>query len=467
VTAPRRNRLALHIQTALVGSHLLVLLLPVAVLLTTDALPHDLVTQRQKEIAREAALVALLVQGELHDDGAGEVPTSTLTAAQAVTNAGIRVLDMHGKVTATTGPRLGEDLSERPEVIDALHGKPAVTARREGPPNATPKRPNPVAHPTRTWAFAATPLVVDGKQVGVVLLARTTREVKDFFEDLSADLGPGASAAAIATLTLALFAGWRISRSLRALSAIADRVAEGRGPGEELHAITDTRILEVRHLARAFEAMTARLQARLRYNREFASNVSHEFKTPLTTLRGTVDLLVEDDEMPPEQRALFLTNARTDLDRLHRLVGGLLELARAEEGTAHVTVNLDALLIQLAGRYPEVRFTGAAGVVRGDASQLELAIDNLVANALDHGGPNVSVTAWREGERAGVDVTDDGPGISEANLPKVFERFFTTGRDRQGTGLGLAIVSAVAKAHGGDVTVESAPGRTWFRFWVG
>jgi signal transduction histidine kinase len=456
-----------------VVSHALVLLLPVVVLVGTDALSRDLLHQRQEEVERQGALVGLLLDAEIGGAGGAEGPKlaarvapGTVAAIHDVTHAGVRILDRNGTVVATSGPRLGQDLSERAEVRAALAGTATGAARTEVPPALFEPRLDTRKKRRITWAYAAVPLHAGGETVGAVVLARPTREVFELFGDLGRDLGAGAAIAGALTLALSFWSGWRVSRSLRALAAIADRVAEGRAPDAALHAIASTRVSEVRLLARAFEAMAARLQARLRYNREFASNVSHEFKTPLTTLRGTVDLLVEDTEMPAAQRARFLANARTDLDRLHRLVGGLLELARAEEGTPQGEVDLDTLLSAAAARHPAVSWAGRAGRIPGDAAQIDLALENLLSNAHEHGGASVGVRAWREGGHAGFDVEDDGPGISQANLPRIFDRFFTTGRERRGTGLGLPLVAAVARAHGGTVTVESAPGHTRFRFAV-
>jgi signal transduction histidine kinase len=208
--------------------------------------------------------------------------------------------------------------------------------------------------------------------------------------------------------------------------------------------------------------MADRLQARLAYISEFAGNVSHEFKTPITTLRGTVELLRDDDDLPPAQRARFLDNALIELDRLNRLVGGLLTLARAEAAVPSGRVDLTALARVAAERH-RVPLRGEAAPVIGHAEQLAAAVDNLIDNARRHGGAIVTLTAWSADGAVGIDVEDDGAGISAANLPRVFDRFFTTARDRGGTGLGLALVKAVAIAHGGDVTVTSQPGRTTFR----
>lgn len=216
--------------------------------------------------------------------------------------------------------------------------------------------------------------------------------------------------------------------------------------------------------------MSDRLRARLEYIAEFAGNVSHEFKTPIATLRGTLELLEDDPEMAAGQRALFLTNALAELHRMQRLVDGLLALARADQRGQREAVDLAALARELTAARAGVVAEDSEGVpwVQADRRQLEVALGNLVDNALEHGGAQVQVRlrTWVEGDRCGLDVEDDGPGISQANQQRVFDRFFTTARERGGTGLGLALVKAVAEAHGGGVTLESQPGRTTFRLWL-
>jgi signal transduction histidine kinase len=266
--------------------------------------------------------------------------------------------------------------------------------------------------------------------------------------------------AAVLTAAIAVSAAHVGTRSLKRLAAASHQLAEGRFDVQaDLDRAARSRVSEVAELGDAMGAMRERLEARLHYITEFASAVSHEFKTPLSTLRGTMELLGDDPTMPADQRARFLENAQTDLRRMDRLVHGLLELARAEEKPAVEDVPLGPLLERVA-QHERAQFEGLAPVVRGNPTQLEAVLRNLVDNARRHGRATRIVV---RGRADGFEVEDDGRGVSEANQARVFDRFFTTDRAGGGTGLGLPLVRTIARSHGGDVTLESRPGRTVFR----
>lgn len=468
----------LPLQTALLVTNLLMFMLPVLALVGSRALSEDLVRTRQEELSRQSGVLALWLAAEMAHEAEevgqpGDATARdallrrtvaplgpTLKETQRLTGAGVRILDMDGVVIATTGPRLGEDLSDREEVQDALTGVGGIAARRGSPPPAAGDVPLLRRSLPVTNAFAAVPLSYQGERVGVVLMLRATRAAPGAVKQLVLGVGPFALVLGGLVGSLAVWFAWRLSRSLRRLTEATPLLADGRI--ETLGEVRETRVLEVRELARRFEEVTTRLRAQVGWHRDFAANVAHEFKTPITTLRGTIELLAEEGDLPlpPEQRAIFLENARTDLDRLERMVQGLLELARAEAAVPRQRVELGPFLAGL--KLPAER-RGEAGVVRGDPRLLELAVRNLVENAHTHGASPVVVELWREPPWTGFTVVDAGPGINPGNLPRLFERFFTTSADRRGTGLGLPLVRAIAQAHGGEVEVTSVPGRTAFR----
>jgi two-component system sensor histidine kinase ChvG len=219
-------------------------------------------------------------------------------------------------------------------------------------------------------------------------------------------------------------------------------------------------VREVAALAGAVDTMRAQLQARLDYIDEFAGNVAHEFRTPIATLRGTFELLTDDPDMDAAQRERFFRNALAELQRLDALVGGLLALARAERPAQAEPVDLDAVL--RAACRDRARLEGTAGLVVGAEHQLRAVVDNLIDNARRHAAARtITVVAWSEPGIAGFEVVDDGRGIPGEALQRVFDRFYTTDRQR-GIGLGLPTARLICRAHGGDISVRSRPGRTVF-----
>ncbi|MCK6505621.1 ATP-binding protein [Myxococcota bacterium] len=482
---PTGRRPRLPLWTWLVLSHLLAFALPVAAFLGTGAFAMDLQRQTRKSLENQAVLLELLIRAELrqareHDPQAGVAALAdqldpALDEFAQSTFAGVRVVDLDGTVVASTGPMLGADLSGRPEVREALAGR-AGWINRKSPPVA-PGRGQPSAVPAEgERLYVATPIQLgpepDAPVVGALLLSRSPRGTWQVLRNMGPRLDVGISASLVVMLGLVASMGWGFSRTIRRLSRATDRLAAGQGPDTprdpDLGRALGSRIDEVAALAEDFRAMSDRLRARLEYIAEFAGNVSHEFKTPIATLRGTLELLEDDPEMPATQRALFLTNALAELHRMQRLVDGLLALARADQRGQREPVDLGALATELAALHPGVQVQGAGATVQADRRQLEVALGNLVDNALEHGGAQVRVRLrpWVEADRCGVDVEDDGAGISEANQARVFDRFFTTARERGGTGLGLALVKAVAEAHGGGVALESRTGHTRFRLWL-
>ncbi|MEQ1503561.1 MAG: HAMP domain-containing sensor histidine kinase [Myxococcota bacterium] len=463
----------LPLRAWLLVSHAAVLIAPILVLLGSGTLTTDLRAQTFDDLQHQGALIAMLIRSEvlrarIRDEDAGIAAVAytlnaALNEAKAQTLSGIRVVDRTGQVVATSGQVLGEDLSADREVLDALDGRIGLTIRPRPPSTEV----HPLGSPSRratVRVFVAVPVVVEDAVIGAIVLSRTPRDQLEALYQMSPGIAGAAVVAAVGTSVLAGIAAWVSTRSLASLGRGAERIADGDFGGlGELTRPRRSHLVEVAHTATAIATMTERLRDRLAYISEFASNVSHEFKTPIATLRATIELLAEDDAMPPEQRARFLANAARELDRLERMVTGLLSLARADEASPREPLGLHAVLTEVAAA-AGVPLDGVAADVRGDRSQLEAVAVNLIENARRHGGPGVRITveAFTEPAHTGFRVVDDGRGISEANLPRVFDRFFTTDRAAGGTGLGLALVRAIVVRHGGEVAVDSAPGRTAF-----
>ncbi len=407
---------------------------------------------------------------------AGETIAPALLDAQWTTLAGIRVVDATGGVVANTRTELGESLAHREEVARALLGE-NVSLLRERVRDDPPPPMDSIQRGARVRVFAAMPVVAGDRVWGAVVLSRTPMSLKQSLYGIRAYLLLGALVLVALTTFLGLLTSRTISRPMAELIGQTERVARGeRGAATPL---ANPGTYEVRLVSDAVARMARTLEQRADYIHTFASGVSHEFKTPLTAIRGAVELLRDHaEEMTAEERNRFLGNLEADAARLDRLVTRLTDLARADvvrpAGEAIEVAPLAAVVVARArDLHPgfQVELDGSGGRAAIDRELLDSILTNLLDNARQHGGEGVNVHVTlgpAEGREEGVEirVVDDGPGISEANQERVFERFFTTARDRGGSGLGLSIVRTLVEIHGGEVWVASRPGETVFRLWL-
>ncbi len=218
----------------------------------------------------------------------------------------------------------------------------------------------------------------------------------------------------------------------------------------------------------------ARLREVDRLKDEFVALVSHEVRTPLTSITGYLELL-SDEELTPEQQN-FTTIISRNSERLLRLINDLLFIAEIEDGrltVEHDTIDFGAIVTEaLLAAAPrakagDVKLSGAGGTslpITGDAGRLAQLLDNLIANAIKFtpAGGTVEVAARLESETLCIEVQDTGIGINEEDQERLFNKFFRTSAATklsiQGSGLGLAISKAIVQAHGGTIQVASAEG---------
>ena len=263
-------------------------------------------------------------------------------------------------------------------------------------------------------------------------------------------------------------------------------VASRQMPTSTANPLNPTGPHEVRELALAFNQMNDRVQSSQRSQRDFVANVSHELKTPLTSVQGFAQAILDGTADTPESRQQAARVIYDEAGSMHRMVLNLLDLARLDSGTLvlqRLAVDIPALLQNVAEKFtPQAQ---AAGVkinaasspslppVTGDGDRLSQVFTNLVDNALKHTPPGGTISlgthladpASVPGDVSGiqVDVVDSGSGIIPEALPHIFERFYQAdpsrpGGEKHGAGLGLAIVKEIVAAHGGKISVRSAPG---------
>jgi signal transduction histidine kinase len=294
-----------------------------------------------------------------------------------------------------------------------------------------------------------------------------------FREDLLPPLMRAGAAAIFLALILAYLISRWITTPLSTISRAADKVASGihsrvpvQGPEE------------VQVLAEAFNTMTDRVKASQESQKEFIANVSHELKTPLTSIRGFAQAISDGTAGDPDDLSKAAEVIRTEAGRMHRLVLDLLDLARFDAGILEMDwsqVNIGALLrhvvdkfsLQAAEKEIVLVFEQMSlSDVMGDEDRLIQVFTNLVDNALKHTseGGKITISAFQNGSEINVWVKDSGRGIPGGEIDRIFERFYQVDKSRsggqnRGTGLGLPIAREIVRTHGGEIEVESQPGQ--------
>jgi len=380
--------------------------------------------------------------------------------AQTFNLSGVRVLDPGGCVIATTGGQSGVCLGAAPEVRRAMAGHYAAALRERisdepAPPYGDIRRRGAVR------VFTALPIWHGERVIAIVGASRTGLDALSSLWQNRRQLLMVGGAAALLWAAAALFFAWTIARPLRVLTDAAREIVS-TGRARELRALQPGGFAprEVAVLAGALHEMTDRLQRRADEAAERSADASHELKTPLSAIRGAIELLRDGwRDMPDAQRERFIANIDVDADRMERLVTRMLTLARIESEASKQAppLQVERHVREWLARHDDVQLEVEGALPDLDIREDHLAsvVQNLVENARRHGAGQpvqVRLSASHESERRlRIEVSDRGPGVSDANRERIFERFFTTERDRGGTGLGLAIVRAVALARGGSV----------------
>lgn len=416
----------------------------------------------EERLFREAQLIsATVAQGT-----SAQKMRSVLTSVSPLPNSSLAVLNREGAVIATSGGKsgLGANYAKRSEVAAALKGTWAKAIR-----------PSPTG---KNALFVAYPIMRADEVVGVAYTSAETFSIATLLRDYRGRL----IAVVLLFLVGALLIAEVVSRWLSAPLLRLEKATTAFAAGDHKVRVRTTGPREIRAVADSFNSMAdevervvTELRGEEKVKSQFVSDVSHELRTPLTAIRGAAETLLDGDVSAGDQER-FLTSIVAESDRLTRLANELLTLQKIEGGTGELPlriVDLRAAAERVASAFAPlmedrgVRFTvaGEAPTVLGDQDRLQQVIANLVDNASRHVGKggHVEVQLAADGDWALLSVIDDGPGIPEADLPRLFDRFYRSqpSRDRGaggGSGLGLAIVKAIVTAHGGSVQVANRPG---------
>ena len=370
----------------------------------------------------------------------------------------VRVYDSSGRLTFDNSGGAGGEPTDGEAIQKALAGG---TVTRGIEVNGEPFRVRIVS------------IEQDGRMAGALEVGRAADDVSDALRSLLLILG----VAYPVTLALASLGG--IFLASRALSPIdkLTRLAR-RISAEDLSQRLNLRLPddEVGRLARTFDDMIARLEDAFRRQRQFTADASHELRTPLTAVKGQVEVALTRPREPDAYREVLQT-VNEEVDRLIRLVGSLLTLARADAGQIPLALEAVDVPDLAVAAVEQVRPTaqqrdielalapGPAVTLRADEDLLLQLLLNLLDNATKYTPSGGRVTAgWSaDGNRVELWVRDTGAGIAPEHQAHIFDRFYRADQARSraegGAGLGLSICRWIAEAHGGSISVESAPER--------
>ena len=388
---------------------------------------------------------------------AGQKMQNIVLNTQHFTLAGIRILDQNGIVIAGRA-ELGLSLAHVQEVQQALTGYYSSVLRERISDEAAPPLAS-LSRGTGIRVFSAFPMIDQGQVLGVVYLSRTPQNIVKYLFEMKQKVFILAFLLLGMTILIVLFISSRLSRPIRQLIEQTRKMT--RGEVEIVKPLEHPGTYEVAQLSTSFAEMSKTLRQRSQYIQQFASHVSHEFKTPLTSMQGTLELLQEHtDDMPKEQQHRFLSNLQGDTERLTKLVNRLLEQGRADALHASLEAsNINEILEKLI---MSINISLIADEKLMDVNvniapaALESVLSNLFDNSVHHGATQITLELSEKKQQIYLSVHDNGCGISAANLHRVFTPFFTTRRESGGTGLGLGIIESTLKAWGSTIQLKDS-----------
>jgi signal transduction histidine kinase len=402
------------------------------------------------KVERDAVALSTLVEDSLeHRASISPTVRGVVVAYTRKTGGRVIVVDADGRKLVDSAPTGSRDFASRPEITTALAGTIASGTRH-----------------SRTLGtellYVAVPVASSGVVHGAVRITYPMSAVNGRIHRYWTALGVIAAVVTAAAAAIAIvFSRWVV----RPLDRV-ERAAEEIGAGDlELRAPVEGPP-EVKRLAETFNSMVAQLEVLVRAQDDFVADASHQLRTPLTALRLRLENLERD--VQPDGKS-ELTGALAEVERLAGLVDALLALARVDRaGSSPEPIDLGTLVAERVDAWSpiaeerhvdlEARLDGRIGV-RVTPGRLDQVIDNLVANALavSPAGGTVTISARPLGGSVELHVVDEGPGMSEVERGRAFDRFWRGGDDHGGFGLGLAIVQRLVSADEGTVELHDGP----------
>lgn len=435
--------------------------------------------QKREEIAlgaTEVSNAASAFIGENSDLNAWYLRLIISSLAKSTGNH-IFITDIHGIIVSSSdmdvvSPYVGKQIS--PRVMEELY-KTGRFQRLTTLDTVYNDRPYYiVALPVATAAYDA--------PVGYVFVGSDCTEIIEAWGTTSNVFVMTAIIVMLLALLLSYYTSLRQSEPLLEIAAAARRFAHG---DFSARVADDGREDEIGELTESFNTMAESLEKSEQLRSEFVANLSHELKTPMTTIAGFADGIL-DGTIPKEEQARYLATISSETKRLSRLVRQMLQMSRIQsvDTTALLSrsFNLSEVImrtllafegrINQQGLDVDAQLPEESITVRGDEDSITQVVYNLLDNAIKFSekGATIGISLWKQGGRAFVSVKNRGETISPQELPFIFDRFHKTdksrGLDRDGVGLGLSIVKTILNNHNEDICVTSRDGLTEFVFTV-
>ncbi len=317
---------------------------------------------------------------------------------------------------------------------------------------------------TSSVLYVAAPVVVNGKNAGVLTVAKPTTNINSFLKQAKPQLIKVVALSVLAAVVLGYLVALWITRPIQRLTDYAHSVHNGtRAAFPRLDST------EIGTMGKALKKMQTALEGKA-YVERYVQQLTHEVKSPLSAIRGAAELLEEN--VPPEKRKRFLTHIRTEANRIQNIVDRMLTLAALENKkqlaqTERVDLNglVNGVVESKQSVLPAKEITVTVNIPRditviGDPFWLHQAVANLVQNAIDFSRlkGTITVTASSDGRSAQLCIEDNGASIPPYAMNKIFEKFYSLKRpdsDRKSTGLGLNLVRQVALLHNGQIELKN------------
>ena len=385
----------------------------------------------------------------------GEKILPLIRETQRTTLAGFRVLDPNGVVIAGRDEN-GLSLAHIREVNDALHGRYRGALRIR----ASDKPPPPIyslSRGTGVRVFSAMPIIVQNHVVGVIYASRTPSNIlKHLYEERGKFI-----LASVAVLLAVIIIGLVFSRTItRPMQELVHRISDiRRGDRDAFRPLKHYGTREFALLSQNFLETAKQLADRSEYISTFAAHLTHELKSPLTSIKGAAELLQDSSEagtqaLTKQEQQKFLANILDDTDRLETIAQRLRELARAENLQSDGNTALRPVIEQAKSILPKIAIHAEGAldrVIHMSSENALIILSHLTDNAARHNAKTIHVRASEAANGVIIAISNDGDPISDQNRDRIFDPFFTTRRESGGTGMGLPIVQSMLRAHGGSI----------------